>query len=84
MDILGRIIVGLIGTGIGFSLVKYAHQIYMTFGAMDFAEKYLRFFGGTRLVIKFIGLFVIFMSFLYITGLTKSFLTAILSPFTAN
>jgi len=80
----GRIIVGLVGTGIGFAFVKYAHQIYMTFGAMDFAEKYLRFFGGTRLMIKFIGLFIIFMSFLYMTGLTESFLTAILSPFAVN
>ena len=52
MEVIIRIIVGIIGTGIGYLFLKYANQIYSTFGSMDFAEKYLRFFGGTRLVIK--------------------------------
>jgi hypothetical protein len=65
-EFLIRFFVGLIGTGLGFLLVKYANQIYSTFGSVDFAEKYLRFFGGTRLVVKLIGILIIFASFLYI------------------
>ena len=65
-EFFGRIFLGLIGTGLGFLLVKYSNQIYQTFGAMDFAEKYFRFFGGTRLLIKLVGIMFIFLAFLYI------------------
>ena len=68
-EFLGRLFLGIIGFGIGFLLVRYANKIYTAFGAMDFAEKYFRFFGGTRLVIKLIGILIIFMAFLYIFGI---------------
>lgn len=81
METVIRIIISIIGTGIGYLFLKYANQIYSIFGSFDFAEKYLRFFGGTRLIIKLFGIFVIFLSFLYATNLTGTFLSFIVSPF---
>lgn len=69
MEFFLRLLLGLIGTGIGYLLIKYAHQIHATFGEIPSAEQYLRFFGGTRLVIKLIGLVIIFLAFLYIFAL---------------
>jgi hypothetical protein len=67
-EFFSKLFLGFIGFGIGFLLVKYSNQIYQTFGSMDFAEKYFRMFGGTRLLIKIIGILIIFISFLYIFG----------------
>ncbi|MBT4277361.1 hypothetical protein HOD96_01270 [Candidatus Falkowbacteria bacterium] len=81
MTLLGRIILGLIGAGIGFVLVRYANWFYANFGSMNFAEKYFRIFGGTRLFVRFIGVIIIFLSFLLITGLLGGFTKVVLSPF---
>ncbi len=79
MSFLSRIILGFIGAGIGFVLVKYANWFYQNFGSMYWAEKYFRIFGGTRLAFKFFGIIIIFFSFLFMTGLLSDFLRTILS-----
>lgn len=81
MTFLGRIIFGLIGICTGFLLVKYSNSICQNFGSVYSAEKYFGSFGGTRLMWKFLGSLIIFLSFLLMTGLLGGFITIILSPF---
>ena len=82
MSLLIRIIMGFIGAGFGFVLVRYSDWFYYNFGSISWAERYIRFFGGTRLVIKLLGILVIFFSFLLATGLLGGFLEVLLSPLT--
>ncbi len=81
MTILERIVIGLIGAGIGYLLVRYSNWFYYNFGPMGFAEKYFRIFGGSRLFFKLIGILVIFFSFLIIAGLSGRFLLFVASFF---
>lgn len=63
-----HIVFGLLGTVLGVLIVWKSEWIYRTFGSVATAEKYLGFEGGTRLMWKLVGLLVIFMSWLYMTG----------------
>lgn len=63
-----RIVFTLLGTALGALIVWKSEWIYRTFGSVATAEKYLGFEGGTRLMWKLVGLLVIFMSWLYLTG----------------
>ena len=60
-----RIIVFVIGTALGLSmLMKTAWYLSMT-GHIPWAEKYLGLEGGTRLFLKLLGLVIIFISWIY-------------------
>jgi hypothetical protein len=63
-----HILFGLLGTTLGALIVWKSEWIYRTFGPVAAADKYLGFEGGTRLMWKLVGLVVIFMSWLYMTG----------------
>lgn len=63
-----HILLGLLGTALGVLIVWKSEWIYRTFGSVAAAEKYLGLDGGTRLMWKLVGLLVIFMSWLYMTG----------------
>ncbi len=63
-----HIVFGLLGTLFGILIVWKSEWIYRTFGPVKEAEKYLGLDGGTRLMWKLVGLLVIFMSWLYMTG----------------
>ena len=66
-----HIIIGLLVVGIGFLVVWKADALVHTFGYMATAERWFGTFGGTRLVLKLIGTFAIFVGFVYITGQTE-------------
>jgi len=55
-----------------------AEWIFENFGTNAWAEDKLGTSGGTRLLIKLIGLVVIFVSLLYMSGLFEGFLRATL------
>ena len=63
-----KIILGLLATAFGVLIVWKSEWIYRTFGPVAVADKYLGMEGGTRLMWKLVGLLVIFMSWLYMTG----------------
>mgnify|MGYP001558422830 CR=1 FL=1 len=63
--IIVRIIVFIIGTALGMSmLLKTVWYLNMT-GRIPLAEKYLGLEGGTRLFLKLLGLLIIFLSWIY-------------------
>ena len=63
-----RFFIGLIIIICGFCLVWQANWIVTTFGHIPWAEKHLGSEGGSRLMIKLIGILVIFIAMLYIFG----------------
>ena len=71
---LGRIIIGLIGIAVGFLLVWQSEWIYENFGTNAWAEKNLGTSGGTMVLIKLIGIFIIFIFLLTATGMIEGFL----------
>lgn len=66
---IGKIIVGLIIATIGFMPVWKTEWFLINFGRIGFAEKYLGYDGGSRLMYKIIGTIIIMIGFLYVTGL---------------
>ncbi len=71
---MGKIIFGLIAVGIGFLITWKAEWILQNFGANAWAERHLGSSGGTRLLYKLIGLGIIVIGILIITGLIKGLL----------
>ncbi|HCC22768.1 TPA: hypothetical protein DF272_01160 [Candidatus Falkowbacteria bacterium] len=72
---LGRIFLGLIFLGVGFVCVWKTDIPYNLIGYINFAE---RWFGGSRVFYKALGLFLIFMGALLIANLQQRFLEATL------
>jgi hypothetical protein len=72
--------IGILGTIAGFMLVWKTTAVYNFVGQIDFAEKYLSTEGGTRLLIKLIGVIVIFISWLYMFNLGGWVLYALFLP----
>jgi hypothetical protein len=73
---IGRIIVGVIAALIGFSLVWKTEWYNVNFGSIAWAEEKFGTNGGSRLMYKMIGIFIIFIGFLAITDMHKKFLNA--------
>ncbi|MDD3284964.1 MAG: hypothetical protein PHZ07_05210 [Patescibacteria group bacterium] len=71
-----RIIVGLLLCFLGFMVVWKTEWIVSNLGKNDWAESKLGSSGGTRIMYKFFGLFVIFFGMLFMTGLSSQFLMA--------
>ncbi|MFH1889987.1 MAG: hypothetical protein ABIJ91_00220 [Candidatus Kuenenbacteria bacterium] len=63
----------------GFCLVKYANNIANSFGRSAWAEHYFGSYGGTRLLIKTIGILFIIGALLVISGLMNTLLYSIFS-----
>lgn len=61
-------------------LVIKTEWFVRNFGYIEEAEGSLRSFGGTRLVIKLIGILAIVISFLVITGMMSSVLYWLFGP----
>ena len=61
--------IGTLGTVAGFMLVWKTAAVLGFTGQIDFAEKYLGTEGGSRLFIKFVGVLVILVSWLYMFNL---------------
>jgi uncharacterized membrane protein len=65
---LGRIIVGFIMVAAGFLITWKTDRVYRAVGRLPFGEKVFGS-GGTRFLLKLIGLIIIFVGFLVITNL---------------
>ena len=73
-----RYIIGFIGVGIGFLFVWKSNWLYQNFGAIQWAEQHLSSgYGGTRFFYKLLGVLIIFLAFLYMTGLLEKILIKI-------
>jgi predicted small integral membrane protein len=65
---------------LGFLLVKYSGKIVQNLGSIQFAEQHLHSVGGSRLFIKLLGIAIILVSFLVVSGLIEPILGGIFSP----
>jgi 1,4-dihydroxy-2-naphthoate octaprenyltransferase len=64
----------------GFSMVWKTEWLVSNFGHVYFFEKYFGAEGGTRLGYKLIGMLVIFMGFLIISGMMEGFIGWLFGP----
>ena len=69
---------GILATAAGITLVIKSTWFYENFGSIAWAEEHLGSSGGSRLMYKLIGLIMIFIGFLLITGQFGGFLGATL------
>jgi len=75
-----RFILGPLGIYIGFMIMWKSEWLLSNFGRMDWAEDYLSTEGGSRLGYKLIGLIIMIVSFLYLTGGLGSIIVSLLGP----
>ncbi len=73
---MGKIIGGFIITALGFLMIWKTSWIVKNFGTNAWAEAKLGSSGGTRIMYKLIGLIIMFLGMLMITGLSNRFLIA--------
>lgn len=69
-------IFGILAVVAGALLVIKSAWFYENFGTIAWAEEHLGSSGGSRLMYKLVGLAIIFIGFLLITGQFTSFLGA--------
>lgn len=77
---IARILWGLVVTFIGSMMVMSTSSLLSFFGNMDWADDVLQFYGGSRIAYKMIGIGVICIGFLLITGLFNTFILWVFSP----
>lgn len=77
MNIVVRILIGVVLVAIGVALVIKTATFRDFFGNVPFAEKYLGG-GGTNIFYKFLGIVIILVGFLFATNLWTAFLQATL------
>jgi hypothetical protein len=75
-----QIFQGILGIIIGFLLIKYAYPVKQFTGPMSWAEKIFGM-GGTSTAIKVIGILMVILSFLWMTGTLADVLRYWLSPY---
>ncbi len=64
-----KFFLGLILTIVGFYFVWKTPKILSFFGRVDWAEKNMRLFGGTRMFYNLVGIVIILTGFAMMTGL---------------
>jgi len=69
-----RYFIGLLFLGAGVLLIFKAEWFYQNFGSIGWAEEHLGTSGGSRIAYKLLGLALIFIGMLEITGLMTGFL----------
>lgn len=75
-----RIFFSLLAIAIGVTIVLKSEWFFEFFGRIEFADRYLGTEGGSRLMYKLIGILIIFLALLYVTGGVEPILTAIFVP----
>lgn len=75
-----RIVAGIILVFLGATLVIKAEWFYQNFGEIGWAQAHLGAEGGSRLMYKLIGLALIIIGFLVMTGMIGGILLGIFSP----
>lgn len=73
-----RYLFSLIGIVIGFLVIWKSEWIFEQFGSVDWAE--INLSGGTRFFWKLVGLGIIFVAFLTMSGIIEGILAAIFLP----
>jgi hypothetical protein len=73
---IARILLGAVVIGVGFVCVWKTEIPYSMIGPIEFAER--NFSGGSRLFYKLMGIFIIFIGALILTGQENGFLDATL------
>ncbi|NMC51911.1 hypothetical protein GYA54_04285 [Candidatus Kuenenbacteria bacterium] len=68
----------------GFFIVKYSNSIVDNFGHTEWADHYLGTYGGTRLMWKLIGITIIIIALLAISGIGESLLVSIFGRMGGN
>lgn len=64
-----KIILGLFLAGFGTFLAIKSEAFFRIFGRLAFAEKYLGAEGGSRLFYQLLGILLIFIGFMFMTGM---------------
>jgi hypothetical protein len=67
---------------VGATMVIKSEWIYSFIGPIDWAEEHLGTEGGTRILIKLLGVALILGTFLWITGFLQGIVLAIFRPLT--
>ena len=73
---MGKYIVGLIALVVGVFLIVKTEWFIENFGTNAWAEEHLGTSGGTRLMYKLVGLAIIFIAMMGVTGLLGNFILA--------
>lgn len=76
-----QIFLGLIGIGIGILLVIKTEPLLGYTGHIGWIEEHLRGFGGTRMFYKLLGVFIVLVSLMYMTGMLQNMIVAIFGRF---
>lgn len=77
---MGHIILGLAITAVGVCLVAKTEWFLNNFGRMTWFEDKLGSDGGSRLGYKLVGLVLIFLGIVILTGSGTDFVTWLISP----
>lgn len=72
-----RYIIGIIAIVIGFIIIWKSEWLLQNFGRIDWAEIHLGADGGTRIFYKLLGLAIIIIAFLYMSGFIEGLLITI-------
>jgi len=68
-----RYVLGFLGVAFGILIVIKTEWIIQNFGTSEWAEAHMGLSGGTRLLYKLIGMVIIFISMLAVTGMLGGF-----------
>ncbi len=69
--------IGVLIIIIGFMVTWKSEWIFRNFGRVDWAEKHLSMEGGTRLFYRLIGLLIIIIGLLVISGIWSDILSGV-------
>ena len=73
---MGKYIIGLIAMVVGVFLIIKTEWFIENFGTNAWAEEHLGTSGGTRLMYKLVGLAIILVAMMGVTGLLGNFIMA--------
>jgi hypothetical protein len=78
---MSRIIVGLFLMAVGYLMVWKSDWLLRNVGSIPSAEKFLHTEGGSRLMYKLIGIFLLLIGALHITGLLEGTVKGLITLF---
>lgn len=75
-----RYLFGAIGVAVGFLVTWKSEWFLEQFGHIDWAEEHLGTIGGTRMFWKLLGITIIVLSLLFMTGALQGIILSIFTP----
>jgi len=73
-------IFGLIGVAVGFLITWKSEWFLEQLGHIEWAEEHMGTMGGTRMFWKLLGMAIIFLSFLFMTGALQGIILSVFTP----